>query len=329
MFRLRRAPGLCAAYTVLTCLQPSIAAHAADVWPAKPLRMVVAYTPAGPVDLIARPIAQRLGEALGQLVVIDNRPGANGNIGGELVAKSTPDGYTLLLGTKSQLTVNPLLYARTGFDPVRDLAPVSLIASSPSALIVHPLLPVASLREFTALVRTRPEKLSYASGGNGSGNHLAAELYKLLAKVDLLHVPFKGGGPALNAVVGGQIEVIFITVPVTLPFVKAGRLRALAVCADKRAAVMPGVPTMAEAGLPGHESSAGAGLLAPAGTPRHITTRLHGETVKALAHAETRDKLVAQGMDVIGNTPEQFSAVLREETERWAGVIKAAKMKLD
>jgi tripartite-type tricarboxylate transporter receptor subunit TctC len=163
----------------------------------------VAYA-AGPVDLNARPIAQRLSEAFGQSVVIDNRAGANGNIGGELVARSAPDGYTLLIGSKSRLTINPLLYGRAGFDPARDLAPVSLIASSPSGLMVHPLLPVTSLKDFTALVRTRPEKLSYASAGNGSANHLAAELYKLLAKVDLLHVPFKGGGPALNAVVGGQ-----------------------------------------------------------------------------------------------------------------------------
>ena len=310
-------------------LQLPAIAHAAEPWPAKPLRIVVAYAAGGPVDLIARPLAQRLSESFGQPVVIDNRAGANGNIGAEQVAKSAPDGYTLLMGSKSQLTINPLLYGRTGFDPARDLSPVSLIASSPSGLMVHPLLPVKSLKEFTALLRARPAKLSYASAGNGSANHLAAELYKMLAKVDLLHVPFKGGGPALNAVVGGQIEVIFISVPLTLPFVKAGRLRMLAVCANKRIAVMPDVPTMAEAGLPGHESSAGAGLLVPAGTPREIIARLHAETVKVLAQADTRDKLVAQGLDVIGGTPEQFTAVLREETERWAKVVTAAKMKLD
>ena len=310
-------------------LQLPAITHAAEPWPSKPLRIVVAYSAGGPVDLIARPLAQRLSEAFGQAVVIDNRAGANGNIGAEQVAKSAPDGYTLLMGSKSQLTINPLLYGRTGFDPARDLSPVSLIASSPSGLVVHPLLPVKSLKEFTALVRARPAKLSYGSAGNGSANHLAAELYKILAKVDLLHVPFKGGGPALNAVIGGQIEVIFISVPLTLPFVKAGRLRMLAVCANKRIAVMPDVPTMAEAGLPGHESSAGAGLLVPAGTPREIIARLHAETVKALAHADTRDKLVAQGLDVFGGTPEQFTAVLREETERWAKVVTAAKMKLD
>ncbi len=322
-------PALRAAFAVLMFLQLPAIAHAAEPWPAKPLRIVVAYAAGGPVDLIARPLAQRLSESFGQPVVIDNRAGANGNIGAEQVAKSAPDGYTLLMGSKSQLTINPLLYGRTGFDPARDLSPVSLIASSPSGLMVHPLLPVKSLKEFTALLRARPAKLSYASAGNGSANHLAAELYKMLAKVDLLHVPFKGGGPALNAVVGGQIEVIFISVPLTLPFVKAGRLRMLAVCANKRIAVMPDVPTMAEAGLPGHESSAGAGLLVPAGTPREIIARLHAETVKVLAQADTRDKLVAQGLDVIGGTPEQFTAVLREETERWAKVVTAAKMKLD
>jgi tripartite-type tricarboxylate transporter receptor subunit TctC len=324
-----RLPALRVAFVVLMFLQLPAIARAAEPWPAKPVRMVVAYSPGGPVDLIARPVAQRLTEAFGQSVVIDNRAGANGNIGAELVAKSPPDGYTLLMGSKSQLTINPLLYGRAGFDPARDLAPVSLIASSPSGLMVHPLLPVTSLKEFTALVRAHPAKLSYASAGNGSANHLAAELYKMLAKVDLLHVPFKGGGPALNAVVGGQIEVIFISVPLTLPFVKAGRLRVLAVCADKRIAVMPHVPTMAEAGLSGHESSAGVGLLGPTGTPREIIARLHAETVKVLAHSDTRDKLVAQGLDVIGGTPEQFTAVLRGETERWAKVVKAANVKLD
>jgi tripartite-type tricarboxylate transporter receptor subunit TctC len=313
----------------LVFLQLPAIAHAAEVWPARPLRIVVAYSPGGPVDLIARPVAQRLSEAFGQAVVIDNRAGANGNIGAELVAKSPSDGYTLLMGSKSQLTINPLLYARMGFDPARDLAPVSLIASSPSGLMVHPSLSVTSLKEFTALVRARPAKLSYASAGSGSASHLAADLYKMLAKVDLLHVPVKGGGPALKAVVGGQVEVIFISVPLTLPFVKAGRLRVLAVCADKRVAVMPEVPTMAEAGLAGHESSAGVGLLGPAGVPREIIARLHAATVKALAHTDTRDKLVAQGMDVFGGTPEQFTAVLREESERWAKVVKAAKVKLD
>jgi tripartite-type tricarboxylate transporter receptor subunit TctC len=314
---------------VLICLPFAATAHAAEAWPVKPLRMVVAYAAGGPVDLVARPIAQRLAEALGQSVVIDNRAGANGNIGAELVAKSPPDGYNLLMGSKSQLTINPLLYSRMGFDPARDFAPIALIASSPSGLMVHPALPVASLKELTALARSRSDKLSYGSAGNGSANHLAAELYKLLAKVDLLHVPFKGGAPALNAVIGGQIEVIFISVPLTLPFVRAGRLRALAICADKRIAVLPDVPTTAEAGLPGHEASAGAGLVAPAGTPRAIIARLNAETAKALAHAETRDRLVAQGLELAGGTPEQFTAALRAETERWAGVVKAAKIKVD
>ena len=329
IFSIQRFVAVRQACCALGILLYPAAAHAAEVWPSKPLRMVVAYAPGGPVDLIARPIAQRLNEGLGQSVVIDNRGGANGNIGAEVVAKSAADGYTLLMGSKSQLTINPLLYGRASFDPARDLAPISLIASSPSGLMVHPSLPVTSLKEFTALVRSRTAKLSYASAGSGSANHLAAELYKMLAKVDMLHVPFKGGSPALNAVVGGQIEVIFISVPLTLPFVKAGRLRALAVCADKRIAVMPDVPTMAEAGLPGHESSAGVGLLAPSGTPRQIIARLNTETIKALNHAETRDRLVSQGQEVIGGSPGQFSAVLREELERWSKVVKAGNVKLD
>lgn len=318
-----------AALLVLMLLQSGAMALAAESWPIKPVRMVVPYAAGGPVDLIARPMAQRLAEALKQPVVIENRGGANGNVGGEYVAKSAPDGYTLLMGSKSQLTINPLLYGRASFDPARDLVPISLISSSPSGLMVHPSLPARSLKEFTALVRAAPGKLSYASAGSGSANHLAAELYKMLAKTQMLHVPFKGGGPALNAVIGGQIEVIFISLPLTIPFVKAGRLRALAVCADKRVAVLPDVPTMAEAGLPGHEASAGVGLVGPAGMPLDIIARLHAETVKALAHTETRDRMVAQGQEVIGSTPEQFAAVIHEETERWAKVVKAASIKLD
>jgi len=291
------------------------------------VRIVVPYAPGGPVDLITRPVGQRLAEALKQPVVIDNRGGANGNIGAEHVAKSAPDGYTLLAGSKSQLTINPLLYGRSGFDPARDLAPVSLIAYSPSGLMVHPSLPVKTLKEFTALAKSR--KLSYASAGNGSANHLAAELYKMLAKVEMMHVPYKGGGPALNSVVGGQLEVIFISIPLTIPFVQSGRLRAIVICAEKRVAVLPDVPTSAEAGLAALESSAGVGLLAPAGTPRDIITRVHAETVKVLTQTDTRDKLLAQGQIVVGGSPEQFAAVIQEETERWGKVVKAAQVKLD
>lgn len=301
--------------------------HAADTWPAKTIRMVVPYAPGGPVDLVARPMAQRLAEGLKQSVIIDNRAGANGNLGAENIAKSAPDGYSLLMGSKSQLTINPLLYRKMGFDTAQDLAPVSLITSSPSGLMVHPSLPVRSLREFTAFARK--QQLSYASAGNGSANHLAAELYRMLAKVDMLHVPYKGGGPALNAVVGGQVEVIFISIPLTLPFVQSGRLRALIVCADKRVSVLPDVPTSAEAGMPGLESSAGIGLLAPAGTPKEIIARLHSEIVKALNDGDTRSRLLAQGQTVMGTTPEQFTSVIQEETQRWGKVIKAANVRID
>jgi tripartite-type tricarboxylate transporter receptor subunit TctC len=214
-----------------------------------------------------------------------------------------------------------------GFDTAQDLAPISLITSSPSGLMVHPSLPVKSLQEFTAFARK--QRLSYASAGNGSANHLAAELYRMLAQVDMLHVPYKGGGPALNAVVGGQLEVIFISIPLTLPFVQSGRLRALTVCTDKRVSVLPDVPTSAEAGLPGLESSAGIGLLAPAGTPKEIIARLHSEIVKTLNQSDTRGKLLAQGQIVMGTTPEQFTAVIQEETQRWGKVIKAANVRID
>jgi tripartite-type tricarboxylate transporter receptor subunit TctC len=318
---------LCGALLAAGASIAGTGALAAEVWPAKTVRLVVPYAPGGPVDLVARPMAQRLAEGLKQSVIVDNRPGANGNVGAEHVARSAADGYTLLMGSKSQLTINPVLYRKMSFDSARDLAPISLLTSSPSGLMVHPSLPVKSLAQFTAFARK--QRLSYASAGNGSANHLAAELYRMLAKVDMLHVPYKGGGPALNAVVGGQLEVIFISIPLTLPFVQSGRLRALAVCSDERVAVLPDVPTSAEAGMPGLESSAGIGLLAPAGTPKEIVARLHAETTKALTQGDTRDKLLAQGQIVMGTTPEQFTAVIHEEMQRWSKVIQAANVRID
>ena len=304
-------------------------AYAADDYPGKPVRVIVGYLPGGPVDVVLRPLAQKFTESLGQPIVIENRPGANGNIGADLVAKAPPDGYTLLMPTFAQLTNNPTLYPNMPFDTEKDLAPISLVATSPGAVVVHPSVPVTSLKEHIALAKARPGKLNFSSTGNGSANHLAGELFKTLANINMLHIPYKGGAPALNAAVGGEVELIIISLPLSLPFIKAGRLRALALCSPKRSKLWPQLPTTAEAGLPGLESSSGPGLLAPSATPKAIIARLHAETVKALAVPALRDQFTAQGLDIIGNTPDEFAAVVRSETARWSKIIKASHIKPD
>lgn len=328
MYRTARK-ALTAALAALAWAAPNVYAQAPDKFPQRPIRAVVGYTPGGPVDVIIRPVGQKLSELLGQPIVIDNRPGANGNIGASAVVKAAADGYTLLVATKSQLTNNPTLYQPMPFDALRDLQPISLIAQSPAALVVHPAVPAASLQELIALAKAQPDKLRFSSAGNGSANQLAAELFKLLARIGMTHVPYRGGAPTLNAVVSAEVELTFIGLPSALPFIKAGRLRALALCATERAGVLPQLPTTAEAGLPGLESSSGSGLLAPAGTPGGIVRLLHAATVRAVNSPDVREKLVGQGLDIIANTPEQFRAVLREETARWSKVIKAARIKVD
>jgi len=309
----------------LSWMQPAIG----QSYPTKPVRLINTYAPGGPVDLTARPVALGLTELLGQQVIIDHRPGANGNIGGALVAKATPDGYTILLTSTSQLTINPSLYAKMPFDTAKDLVPITLIAMTPTALIVHPSVKAGSLKELLALARADPGRLRYASAGNGSINHLSAELFKMLEKVDLIHVPYKGGGPALVAVIANEVDMMIISVPTTLPHIKEGRIRVLAVSAPARYRALPDVPTMAEAGMPGFESSAGIGLLAPAGTDKAIVSRLHAATVKVLNTPEIRQRLEASGVALVGNTPEEFHAVIRQETAKWGKVVRAGGIKVE
>jgi len=304
------------------------AAQARDDFPVKPLRIIVGYAAGGPIDVVLRPLTQKMVESIKQPIVIDNRPGANGNLGAEAVAKASPDGYTLLGATLAQLTNNPHLYPNMGFDTYKDLQPLSLLATSPGSVVVHPSVPAHSLKELIALAKSRPGKLNFSSTGNGSANHLAGELFKLLAGIDMTHVPFKGGSPALTAVVGGDIEVIVISLPISLPFIKAGRLRPLALCDRARSPVWPQLPTVAEAGLPGLESRSGPGLLLPAGVSKVVLARLHEEVVKALTAPDMREKFVAQGLDVIGNSPTEFAAVIREDSAKWQKVIKAANVRL-
>jgi tripartite-type tricarboxylate transporter receptor subunit TctC len=304
-----------------------INAAVGQTYPNRPIRFVSTYAAGGPVDLVARPVAQRLYETMGQPVIIESRPGANGNIGADLVAKSTPDGYTLLLTSTSQLTINPSLYSKLPFDVRKDFAPVTLLSMTPTVLVLHPSVPAASVRALVAMAKAQPDRLRYASAGSGSINHLSAELFRMIEGVDLIHVPYKGGGPALTDVVAGQVDLMIISIPTTLPFIKAGRLKALAVSAAQRYPALPEVPTMAEAGTPGFQSSAGVALMAPAAAPKQIVARLNAEIVKALNSPDIRQKLLAQGVDLIGNTPEELSAILSDETERWAKVIKAGNIR--
>jgi tripartite-type tricarboxylate transporter receptor subunit TctC len=301
----------------------------AQTYPTKTVRMIVAFPPGGTTDILARATAQKLTEAFGQQVVIDNRPGAGGNIGTELVARSPADGYTLLASPGSTLTSNPAVYAKVPFDTVRDFAPVTIIAEVPNVLIVHPSLPVKTVKELIALAKTRPGQLAYASTGAGQSTHLSAELFKQMARVDMIHVPYKGSAPALTDMVAGQVTVMFDNMPSCLPFVKAGRLKAIAVTSTKRSPTTPELPTVAEAALPGFDVTVWFSVLAPANTPRDIVARLNGEIVKALKAPDMRERLSQQGAEPVGNTPEEFSAVIKRDLAKWSKLVKDANIRLD
>ena len=301
----------------------------AQTYPTKTVRMIVAFPPGGTTDILARATAQKLTEAFGQQVVIDNRPGAGGNIGTELVARSPADGYTLLASPGSTLTSNPAVYAKVPFDTVRDFAPVTIIAEVPNVLIEHPSLPVKTVKELIALAKTRPGQLAYASTGAGQSTHLSAELFKQMARVDMIHVPYKGSAPALTDMVAGQVTVMFDNMPSCLPFVKAGRLKAIAVTSTKRSPTTPELPTVAEAALPGFDVTVWFSVLAPANTPRDIVARLNGEIVKALKAPDMRERLSQQGAEPVGNTPEEFSAVIKRDLAKWSKLVKDANIRLD
>ena len=315
----------------MCCLVSMLAVHPeafSQAYPAKPIRVVNGYAAGGGNDNLARPIMQYLSEVFGHQVILDNRPGANGNIGADEVVRSAPDGYTLLFATTSQLTINPALYSMP-FDPQRDLAPIVQIAMNANAIVLNSGVPPSSIKELIAYMRANPGKLSYASAGNGSINHLAGELLAMITKSQLLHVPFKGAGPALTELVAGRVDMMTIGVPTILPFVKAGKLKVLAVSSPRRLAVLPDVPTVDEAGIPEYQAQAGTGLLAPAKTPRAIINRLNAETVKFLTSAEGRSKLGTQGVEIVAGTPEDFAQTIRSETARWAAVVKAGNIKLE
>ncbi|MCC6532656.1 MAG: tripartite tricarboxylate transporter substrate binding protein [Burkholderiales bacterium] len=312
--------------------QPAAAADAtaeAARYPIKAVRMVIGFSPGGAVDVQGRLIAQGLAELLGQQVLVDNRPGQDGIIAGALVAKAPPDGYAFAYVSAGH-AMNSVLHAKTiPYHPIKDFAPISLTASGPLTLVVNPALPVKDLKGLIELARKRPGQLNFASSGSGGTMHLAGELLKTVAKVDIVHVPYKGGGPAITDVLGGQVELTFVGAPASMPHIRSGRLRVLAVTTPKRATALPDVPTVAEAGYPGYEVSAWYGALAPAGTPVAIVARLTTELAKAVAAPKTRERLLALGIEPIGSTPEQFTSHLQNEIARWTPIIQNAGIKTD
>ena len=301
----------------------------AAAYPAKPIRLVVPFPPGGATDILARAVGQRLTDAWGQPVIVDNRPGAGGNIGTELVAKSAPDGYTLEMGTVGTHAINASLYSKLPYDHVKDFAPVVLVAGVPNVLVVNPALPVSSVAELIAYAKANPGKLNFASSGNGTSIHLSGELFRTMAGVEITHVPYKGSAPALQDLIAGQVQLMFDNLPPSLPQIKAGRLKALAVTSAKRAPALPDVPTMAEAGLPGFEASSWFGILAPAGTPPAVVAKLNAEVAKWLASPEAQEKLLAQGANPAGGTPEDFAKHIAAETAKWAKVVKDSGAKVD
>jgi len=300
--------------------QPA-AAGPGQAYPTKPIRLVIPYSPGGPVDIVGRITGQKLSDALNQQVVVDNRAGAGGNIAVEIVAKSVPDGYTLMMGANGTNAINPTLYPKLSVNPARDLAPISMVASSPMILVAHPSVPAASINDLVALAKSRPGAINFASSGSGSTAHLSSELFRSMTGINIVHVPYKGAGPALTDLVGGQVQIMFTGVSSTLPYVKSGRLKALGVSSEKRLPILPEVPTVGE-GIPGYEVLTWYGVFAPAKTPQPIIDKLNQTLAKIFAMPDTRERLAALGADPVTMSPDQFAAAVRKELVKWAKVIK-------
>ncbi len=305
------------------------AASAQQNYPTRTIRLIVPLAPGGPSDILARTMAQKLTESMKQTVVVDNRTGAAGTIGTDIAAKSPADGYNLLLIAAATYTINANLYKKLPFDARKDLVPVSVLAAAPYVLVVHPSLPVKSLKELVALAKARPKDLNYASGGTGTGPQMAFELMMLQTGIKITHVPYKGTGPALNEMVAGQVQVAMFNLIAAMPVVHSGRLRGIAVSGDKRTSKLPDVPTLAELGIKGFEVPTGHMIMVPAATPKDIIARLHQEIVKAVQSPDVRARLEAEGAEIIGNTPEQAAAIVRTELEKWAAVIAKAGITLN
>ena len=318
----------CACVPVMLLATSGASAATPTDYPTKPIRMIVGFAPGGGTDTTARAISIKLAELLGQQVIVDNRAGAAGNIATELVAKAAPDGYTILLGTIAALAINPSLYrTKLPFDSVRDFAPIIQAVDSTNILSLHPSVPAANVKELIALAKTKP--LNYGSSGVGGTGHLAGELFNSMAGTKMTHIPYKGGGPAMIDLVGGQVQLVFATAASAVPQIKAGKIKGIAVTTIKRAALMPNIPTIAESGLPGFDANNWYGLLAPAKTPRPIIMRLNAEVTKVLAMPDVKDFLFNQGLDPAPGTPEQFGAYIKSEITKWAKVVKDSGARAD
>jgi tripartite-type tricarboxylate transporter receptor subunit TctC len=300
-----------------------------DRYPNRPIRVVVAFPPGGAADFIARILAQRVPAALGQSMVIDNRGGAFGNIANDIVAKATPDGYTLLITIDATITVNPSVYSKLPYDAQRDLTPITLLIKFPNVLVLHPSVPANSVPELIALAKAQPRQLRYAHPGIGSLQQLSSELFKLSVGVDIISVPYKGGGPMMISLMGNETQLSFTTPPAAMPHVKSGRLKALAVTSAKRFVALPDLPTISESGVPGFNVEGWIGLLAPSRTPRNIIDRLYGEVAKILQQREVKDLVLAAGAETGGDRPEEARAIVRDETAMWAKVVKTAGVKVE
>jgi tripartite-type tricarboxylate transporter receptor subunit TctC len=322
-----RAPAaaLAAGLAAAICSAPA----AAQTYPAKPLRFVVPFPAGGPLDISARALAQGLNRAWGQPVIVDNRPGAGGNIGADVVAKAPPDGHTLLMGAVSTHAINPWLYSKMPYDAARDFAPVILVTRVPNVLVVHPALPVKNVKELIALARARPGELTFASGSTGSAGHLAGELFKTMARVDMVHVPYKGAAPAAIDLIGGHVSLMFDNLASATPHVTAGRVRALAVTTAERSPMQPDLPTISESGLKGFDVSTWFGVFLPAGTPREIVARLNAELARILGSAELKERLAALGAVPMPGTPEQFAAFVTAERAKYERVVRASGARAD
>ena len=310
-----------------------LAAYAAPVaaqqYPVKPIRIVVPFPPGGFSDVFSRIIGADMNKSWGQQVIVDNRPGAGGNIGSDIVAKSAPDGYTLVMGTIGTHAINATLFSKLPYDPVRDFTAVAFVVEAEGLLTVHPSLPVKTTKELIALARSRPGQLTYASAGAGTTSHLAGELFKTLAKVDITHVPYKGNVPAITDLLSGQTSMLFATLPTVLPQVQANRLRGIAVLGARRSAALPAMPTLAESGLKGFEVNNWTGVLAPAGTPSAIVSKLNAEIVRVMQTPEVQERLPKQGLRFVAMTPQQFGDFVKSEKEKWAPIVKATGAKAD
>ena len=304
-------------------------AQTAATFPAKPVRFIAPFPPGGSTDLLARLVAIKLTEAWGQQVTVENRGGAGGTIGVELAARAAPDGYTIVMGHVGTFGFNPTLYPKLPYDAIRDFAPITVLATVPNGMAVHPSLPVKTARDFVALAKAKPGELLYASGGSGSASHLAGEYFKLLTKIDMVHVPYKGTGPAMISMISGQTTMTITGMVALMPHVKSNRLKLLGVATMKRLSIMPDIPTINESGVPGYDANQWYGVLTQAAVPRDIIAKLHADFVKVLARPDVKERLAADGAEPVANTPEQFAAHIKAEIARWAPVVKASGAKPD